>query len=247
MLTNEQTETHPTAPDNFEKPKPNSHLEKRSQIVKAIENSPALQVKEILSGKSKHNFQSILNENTNSWNLLNESSSPSTDEDELLSNKTQEHPIFIFPPDLDYPEHDMHQFYYPRDFPEYSHLQIVCSFFRLNPYFKQVISSLEYYEIQKTCPAKRPLEYNLKKDPFFMTNLSKYAKFYVDYDLQDPDNQASKQYIFIDSKSGNISIRRKRSTQKTSIKQALHQKKEINNPSHRNAPTQISTQFISLN
>ena len=184
----------------------------------AIENSPAPQIKEIPSDKSKHNFQSMLSENTNSWNLLNESSSPSSDEDELLSNNTQEHPIFIFPPDLDYPEEDMHEFYYRRDFPEYSHLQIVCSFFRLNPYFNKVISSLEYYEIQKTCPAKRPLENNLKNDPFFMANLFKYAKFYVDYDLQDPDNQASKQYIFVDSKSGIISIRRKRTSQKTSSK-----------------------------
>ena len=78
-----------------------------------------------------------------------------------------------------------------------------------------------------------------------MTNLSKYAKFYIDYDLQDPDNQASKQYIFIDSKSGNISTRRKRSTQKTSIKQVLHQKRNKQSLSQKCTNANLNTIYFA--
>ena len=158
--------------------------------------------------------------NKNSCNTLNESSSPLDDEgksafptsnEENLPFKTiKEQPVYIFPPILDYPEDDMHEFYYPSDFPNYSHLQIVCSYFRLGPIFNQVTSSLEYFEYQKDCLVQRPLENNLIKNTGFMTNLTRYAKFYLSYDLQDPDNQANKQYIFIDSRTGKISTRRRK-------------------------------------
>ena len=158
--------------------------------------------------------------NKNSCNTLNESSSPLDDEgksafptsnEENLPFKTiKEQPVYIFPPILDYPEDDMHEFYYPSDFPNYSHLQIVCSYFRLGPIFNQVTSSLKYFEYQKDCLVQRPLENNLIKNTGFMTNLTRYAKFYLSYDLQDPDNQANKQYIFIDSRTGKISTRRRK-------------------------------------
>jgi hypothetical protein len=148
-----------------------------------------------------HNFQLMLKEKTNSWNNLNESASPSSEEDNQLSTDfsdgTKEHPIYLFPPNTEYPEDDQHDFYYRNDFPNHSHLQIVCSYFRLGPIYRLVISSLKYFEHQKNYPAQRPLENNLKNDPSFMRDFTNYADFYIDYDLEDPDNQTNKQYIFI--------------------------------------------------
>ena len=106
-----------------------------------------------------HNFQAMLIEKTNSWNNLNESASPSSEEDNStdFSDGTKEHPIYLFPPNTEYPEDDQHDFYYRNDFPNHSHLQIVCSYFRLGPIYRLVISSLEYFEHQKNYPAQRPL------------------------------------------------------------------------------------------
>jgi hypothetical protein len=41
-----------------------------------------------------------------------------------------------------------------------------------------------------------------------MNLLTKYADFYLDYDLQDPDNKASKQYLFIDPRTKRVTKRK---------------------------------------
>ena len=119
--------------------------------------------------QSKHNFQSMLEEKQNSWNTLNESTSHPSEEHQRsktnLPSQTLEQPIFIFPPKTDYPEDDLHEFYYPSDFPKHSHLQIVCSYFRLGPPYSLLTASLEHYEHQKSYPEQRPLENDLKNDP----------------------------------------------------------------------------------
>ena len=161
----------------------------------------------------------MLKEKKNSWNNLNDSTSQSSKKVQLsktnLSSQTQEQPIYIFPPNTDYPEDDFHQFYYPSDFPNHSHLQIVCSYFRLGPPYSLLTASLEHYEHQKSYPDQRPLENDLKNDPDFMSLLSKYADFYIDYDLQDPDNIASKQYLFINPHTKRVT-KRKPAARKTS-------------------------------
>ena len=48
-----------------------------------------------------------------------------------------------------------------------------------------------------------------------MNLLSKYADFYIDYDLQDPDNIASKQYLFINPHTKRVT-KRKPTARKTS-------------------------------
>ena len=151
-------------------------------------------------------------------NALNESTSQSSEEEQLsktnLSSETheQEQPIYIFPPNIDYPEDDLHEFYYPSDFPKHSHLQIVCSYFRLGPPYGLLTASLEHYEHQKDYFDQRPLENNLKNNPHFMSLLTRYGDYYLDYDLQDPDNKASKQYLFINPHTKRISKRRSAAT-----------------------------------
>ena len=136
-------------------------------------------------------------------NLIEDESTSKTD-----FSAEQEHSVYLFPQKLDYPEDDQHQFYYPSDFPNYSHLQMECAYFRLGPIYKQVVASLEYHQHQKIFPAQRPLVNNLKKNLHFVRNLTTYAEFYLDYDLQDPDNQANKQFNFVNPQTGKITKRR---------------------------------------
>ena len=180
----------------------------------ALDKLPAPHTKVTYFNKPTQNFQSMLKEEKNSWNNLNESASPSSEEDDQsskidFSEKTKEQPIYLFPPNTDFPEDDQHGFYYRSDFPNYSHLQRVCAYFRLGPIYRLVISSLEYFDHQKIYPAQRPLQNNLKNDPSFMRILEKYADFYLDYDLEDPDNKANKQYIFINPHTKEASKRRR--------------------------------------
>ena len=42
-----------------------------------------------------------------------------------------------------------------------------------------------------------------------MRNFTNYADFYIDYDLEDPDNQTNKQYIFINPHTNKATKRRK--------------------------------------
>ena len=109
---------------------------------------------------------------------------------------------------MDYPEDDLHEFYFPSDFPKHSHLQMVCSYFRLGPPYGLLTTSLEHYKHQKNYPDQRPRVNNLKNDRGFMNLLTKYADFYLDYDLQDPDNIASKQYLFIDPHTKRVTKRK---------------------------------------
>ena len=193
---------------------------------KTEEKISTLQTKFTPSNKTKHSFQSMLKEKQNSWNDINESNSQTSEEEKQpnalneslsktnLSSETheQEQPIYIFPPNIDYPEDDFHEFYYPSDFPKHSHLQIVCSYFRLGPPYGLLTASLEHYEHQKNYLDQRPLENNLKNNPHFMSLLTRYGDYYLDYDLQDPDNKASKQYLFINPHTKRISKRRSAAT-----------------------------------
>jgi len=151
----------------------------------------------------------MLKEKKNSWNALNDSTSQSSDEEQISkTNLSNEQPIYIFPPNMDYPEDDLHEFYFPSDFPKHSHLQMVCSYFRLGPPYGLLTTSLEHYKHQKNYPDQRPRVNNLKNDRGFMNLLAKYADFYLDYDLQDPDNKASKQYLFIDPRTKRVTKRK---------------------------------------
>ena len=183
----------------------NPHLTKAQIDSKSSEEMLVFLGNKIKDSKTTEtNFQ-----NPNSQSL--EEELPKTN----LSSETheQKQPIYIFPPNTDYPEDDFHEFYYPSDFPKHSHLQIVCSYFRLGPPYGLLTASLEHYEHQKNYLDQRPLENNLKNDPVFMSLLTRYGDYYLDYDLQDPDNKASKQYLFINPRTKRISKRRSAANQ----------------------------------
>ena len=73
-----------------------------SYIKKYNSHSPTTnyQLSKQTTAKPKHNFQSMLKEKKNSWNALNESTSQSSEEEQLskpnLSSEPHEQPIYIF-------------------------------------------------------------------------------------------------------------------------------------------------------
>ena len=179
-------------------------------------------------------LDAVINQSTSSWNSLNETSSSSSEEEKpplktgdiceapilpinLCSIGQSEQPVYLHPPNLQFPEDDAHFYYYPSDYPTYSHLQIICAIYKRTPINKFVIESLEYHEYQKSNLIQRELTVgsNIRNRPTIHQDIIKYAEFYHDYDPKAPENQSKKPYLMLDRNNPNIVFKPKHRGQQT--------------------------------
>jgi hypothetical protein len=219
-----------------EKPQP-KHESQRMQplfLKKSIE-SPVIPQRKESQSKTKSRFlESAINQSSSSWNALNETSSSSSEEEKppfktgdicdspiLQTNQSSiglsEQPVYLHPPKLEFPEDDAHFYYYPSDYPTYSHLQIICASYKRTPINKLVIESLEYHEYQKSNLIQRELTAgaNIRNIPSIHHDIIKYAEFYHDYDPKALENQSKKPYLMIDRNNPNTVFKPKHGGQQT--------------------------------
>jgi hypothetical protein len=79
-----------------------------------------------------------------------------------------------------------------------------------------------------------------------MNLLTKYADFYLDYDLQDPDNIASKQYLFIDPHTKRVTKRKPPLTyRRNDLKPQAISNLKI--PAQSSKPTTLSSRYSKQN
>ena len=219
-----------------EKPQPKLESQRMQPLFpkKSIEG-PVIPQRNESQSKTKSRFlESAINQSSSSWNALNETSSSSSEEEKppfktgdicdspiLQTNQSSiglsEQPVYLHPPKLEFPEDDAHFYYYPSDYPTYSHLQIICASYKRTPINKLVIESLEYHEYQKSNLIQRELTAgaNIRNIPSIHHDIIKYAEFYHDYDPKALENQSKKPYLMIDRNNPNTVLKSKRGGQQT--------------------------------
>ena len=99
-----------------------------------------------------------------------------------------EHPIYLLPTEIC----KLHFHYYPSDYPNYTHLQIICAFLR-KPVNSKVIASLDYYEYQKSNLIQRelPPHRNIRNQQYIHKDIITFADSFRDYNPTTPENTYS--------------------------------------------------------
>ena len=77
-------------------------------------------------------------------------------------------------------------------------------YYRLFPINSHIISSVQYYEHQKTHLVQREALSNLKDNKLYYKLINQYRKYYDEYDPYDPENQKNKPYLLVDPNNKTI-------------------------------------------
>ena len=97
----------------------------------------------------------------------------------ISTQQSAERPIYLLPPEIC----KMHFYYYASDYPNYTHLQVICAFFSRKPVNSKVIASLQYYEYQKSHLIQRGQlpNRNIRNLQFIHKDIITFADSYHDY------------------------------------------------------------------